>query len=153
MTVGLCYVEDPTFSKMSAHRWRWGCHPYTTAVFLVHIYVRGWVDLRIIERLEGLGQLKNSVTLSLLDPATFLLVTYCLNRIHNRVPRVIYIYIYIYSLKFRRDRDLSRWPRGSLYPQKLALNSSTSGGRSVVIVRSRTQATEFFLLCWRMLYS
>jgi hypothetical protein len=32
---------------------------------------------------------------------------------------------------------------GSLYPQKLALTSSTSGGRSLGIVRSRTQATEF----------
>jgi hypothetical protein len=30
-----------------------------------------------------------------------------------------------------------------LYQQKLALTSSTSGGRSVGIVRSRTQATEF----------
>jgi hypothetical protein len=41
--------------------------------------------------------------------------------------------------------DPSRYPRGSLYQQKLALTSSTSGGRSVGIVRSRTQATEFFL--------
>ena len=31
-----------------------------------------------------------------------------------------------------------------LYPQKLALNSPTGGGRSVGIVRSRTKATEFF---------
>jgi hypothetical protein len=31
----------------------------------------------------------------------------------------------------------------TLYPQKLALTSLTSGGRSVGIVRSRTQATEF----------
>jgi hypothetical protein len=30
-----------------------------------------------------------------------------------------------------------------LYPQKLALTSSTSGCRSVGIVHSRTQATEF----------
>jgi hypothetical protein len=30
-----------------------------------------------------------------------------------------------------------------LNPQKLALTSPTSGGRSVGIVRSRTQATEF----------
>jgi hypothetical protein len=29
------------------------------------------------------------------------------------------------------------------YPQKLALNSPTSGGRSVGIVRLRTTATEF----------
>ena len=33
-----------------------------------------------------------------------------------------------------------------LYPQKLALTSRTGGGRSVGIVRSRTKATEFFLL-------
>jgi len=35
-----------------------------------------------------------------------------------------------------------------LYPQKLALNSPTGGGRSVGIVRVRTKATEFvcFLL-------
>jgi hypothetical protein len=30
-----------------------------------------------------------------------------------------------------------------LYPQKLALTSPTGGGRSVGIVRSRTQAMEF----------
>jgi hypothetical protein len=33
-----------------------------------------------------------------------------------------------------------------LYPQTLVLTSPTSGGRSVVIVRPRTQATEF--VCW-----
>jgi hypothetical protein len=41
-------------------------------------------------------------------------------------------------------RDSSRWPHGILYPQTLALASPISGGRSVGIVRSRTQATEFF---------
>jgi hypothetical protein len=40
-------------------------------------------------------------------------------------------------------RDPSRWPRGALYPQKLAVASPTSGGRSVGVVRSRTQAMEF----------
>jgi hypothetical protein len=29
-------------------------------------------------------------------------------------------------------RDPSRWPRGTLHPQNLALTSTTSGGRSVV---------------------
>jgi hypothetical protein len=43
-------------------------------------------------------------------------------------------------------RDPSRWPRGTLYPQKLALTSPTSGGLPVVIVRSRAQTTEFFLI-------
>jgi hypothetical protein len=40
-------------------------------------------------------------------------------------------------------RDPSRWPRSTVYPQKLAITSPTSGGRSVGIVRSRTQAIEF----------
>jgi hypothetical protein len=39
-----------------------------------------------------------------------------------------------------------RWPRDTLYPQKLALTSPTSGGRSVSIVRLRTKATEFSLV-------
>jgi hypothetical protein len=39
-------------------------------------------------------------------------------------------------------RDPSLWPHGTLYPHKLALTSPTSGGRSVSIVRLRTQATE-----------
>jgi hypothetical protein len=32
------------------------------------------------------------------------------------------------SREYRR-RDPSRWPDGTLHPQKLALNSPTSGGR------------------------
>jgi hypothetical protein len=39
-------------------------------------------------------------------------------------------------------RDLSRCPRGTRYPQKLALTSPTSGRCSVSTVRSRTQTTE-----------
>ena len=35
-----------------------------------------------------------------------------------------------------------------LYPQKLALTSPTGGDRSIVIVRSRTKATEFFFLLY-----
>jgi hypothetical protein len=41
--------------------------------------------------------------------------------------------------------DPLRWPRDTLYPQKLALTSLTCGGRSVGIVRLRTKTTEFFL--------
>jgi hypothetical protein len=59
-------------------------------------------------------------------------------------------------------RDPSRWSRGTLYPQKLPLSSTTSGGRSVGIVRSRTQATKFnyiyihyiyLYLCWSIVLS
>jgi hypothetical protein len=39
--------------------------------------------------------------------------------------------------------DPSRWPRGTLYPHKLATTSPRSGGRSVGIIRSRTQTMEF----------
>jgi hypothetical protein len=35
------------------------------------------------------------------------------------------------------------WPRDTPYPQKLALTSPTSGGRSIGVVRLRTEATEF----------
>jgi hypothetical protein len=43
-------------------------------------------------------------------------------------------------------RDPSRWPLCTLYQQRLALTSSTSGGRSVGIVHSRTPATGVFFL-------
>jgi hypothetical protein len=42
-------------------------------------------------------------------------------------------------------RDPSLWSRGTLYPQKLALTSPISGGRSVGIVRSRTDPDHWFL--------
>jgi hypothetical protein len=41
---------------------------------------------------------------------------------------------------------MSRLPRGTLYPQKLAVTSTKSGGRSVGIVRPQTQVTEFGLV-------
>jgi hypothetical protein len=40
--------------------------------------------------------------------------------------------------------DPFRWPRNSLYQQKLALTSPISGGRLVGIVCLRTKATDFF---------
>jgi hypothetical protein len=41
--------------------------------------------------------------------------------------------------------DPLRWPCDTLYPQRLALTSPTSGGRSVRIVCWRTKATEFYV--------
>jgi hypothetical protein len=43
-------------------------------------------------------------------------------------------------------RDPSCWPRGTLYLQKLAITSPTSGGRSFGIVRLWTQRMEFFFV-------
>jgi hypothetical protein len=45
-------------------------------------------------------------------------------------------------LEYGRE-DRFRRPRDTLYPKKLSLTSSTRGGRSVGIVRSRIKATEF----------
>jgi hypothetical protein len=42
--------------------------------------------------------------------------------------------------------DPRSWPRGTLFPQDLTLTLLTSGGRSVGIVHSRSQATEFFFV-------
>jgi hypothetical protein len=47
--------------------------------------------------------------------------------------------------------DPLRWPRDTLYPQKLALTSRTSGGRSVSIVCLQNKATEFVLFLFLFL--
>jgi hypothetical protein len=47
--------------------------------------------------------------------------------------------------EYGRDNS-SRWPHGTRYTQTLALTSPTSGGRSVGIVRSWTQATELIFV-------
>jgi hypothetical protein len=51
--------------------------------------------------------------------------------------------LWMYRTTSLENRDYT------LYPQKLALTSLTSGGRSVGIVRSRTHATEFVLFTYR----
>jgi hypothetical protein len=50
--------------------------------------------------------------------------------------------------------DPSRWPRDTLYPQKLALTSPTSDGRSVGIVRLRTKSHGVFsTLCLFLIFN
>jgi hypothetical protein len=43
-------------------------------------------------------------------------------------------------------RDSSRWPSDTIYPQKLALTLSTSGGRLVGVVRLQILAMEFIYI-------
>jgi hypothetical protein len=70
----------------------------------------------------------------------------------SRIEELLEIKSYGSGLEIREygRRDPSRCPRGTLYLQKLALTSATSGGRSVGIVRSRTQATKFSVLSVRV---
>jgi hypothetical protein len=73
-------VEDPTFSRLLAHRWRWVCQPYELAALyspgrsLVLISVRGWFNSKVILQLGGLGKSKKSMSSSGIEPATFRLV-------------------------------------------------------------------------------
>jgi hypothetical protein len=58
-------VEALTFSRQSAHRWRWGCQPYAPAALYLQedswysFLLRGWVDPRAIVRLKGLACLSS----------------------------------------------------------------------------------------------
>jgi hypothetical protein len=60
--------------------------PLPTGRFLVLISVTVWVEPRAIMLMETLGQLKNPITSSGIEPATFRLVAQCLNQLRYRVP-------------------------------------------------------------------
>jgi hypothetical protein len=54
-------------------------------------------------QLEGLGQLKNPVILSEIEPATFRLVAWCLNQLRYRVPPISIVTLYTTRLVHSLD--------------------------------------------------
>ena len=58
--------------------------PLPQEIFLVLIYIRGSVNLKPTVRPEGLCQWKIPMTPSGFEPATFLLVAQCLNRLRHQ---------------------------------------------------------------------
>jgi hypothetical protein len=87
---------------------------FPTGRFLVLISLRGWVNLRAIVRLGGLGKLKKS-TSSGLEPATFRLVTQCLNQLRYRVPVT---YIKNHTISWNLDVILMRAKQPILFPSR-----------------------------------
>jgi hypothetical protein len=62
-----------------------------------------------------------------------------------------YIWVDLESREFGRGNPLC-WPCDTLYPQKLAPTSPTSGGLSVGIVRSRTRPRNLFFCLYIYIY-
>jgi hypothetical protein len=119
---------------------------FTPGRFLVLLWQRLiWSQDR--RGVEGLGNLKN--------PVTSLGINIY---VHEYVSEEFLVWIsecmhtFCVELREYGRRDLSRWPRGTLYPQKLALTSPTSGGRSFGIVHSQSHATQFFFISISLIF-
>ena len=95
---GFRTLRHPGFETFGTLR-RYVCQPYAQVafipreIFLMNIYIRGWVDLRAIVRLEGLCQRKMPMTPSEIEAANFRLVTQCLKQQRHRVPPTLTVWI------------------------------------------------------------
>jgi hypothetical protein len=78
-------VEAATFSRQSAHRWRWGSQPYAPSA--LYTQEDSWYSFLLetestpspIMRLEGLSELKNPIISSGIESATFRPIARCVS--------------------------------------------------------------------------
>jgi hypothetical protein len=52
-SIGLWDVEAPTFSRQSAHRWRWSCQPYAAAALYPPGRFLVLISVKRLSRLQG----------------------------------------------------------------------------------------------------
>jgi hypothetical protein len=139
-------VENQPSKKPGCSTWRWYVSPKRP--FNIHNYLCEY--LKSYTSITSM-ELKFPLPRSLSQPVECnLSLSHC-----NFIDPFVILQILLcqqgesYLLGFPTSRQCTNsshplcWPRDTLYPQKLALTSTASCGRSVGIVRSRTKATEF----------
>jgi hypothetical protein len=146
-----CYRDSFTFTYFTIRALKWLMSRqnsvYILEIVLYMLKYNGNIEMQRTASQDG--HLKMTKVFEKCLPFSYLYCTTCSTVKFPINDYTAYIYIKhrsIFSgLKIREygQRDASRRPCGTLYPQKFALTSPTSGGPSVGIFRSRTQTTGF----------